>query len=204
VVDELSRPIDASDSTVRAIAADAFRAAVRTMNRKGNWPWELQDESMTQTVNSPYTTVTGAIKKPLAMYFTDSSNLPDERIAYIEYEHLVEAYDLSLTGRPCKYSVPNMFETGQIRWYPIPQTAETCQLTYYRVTPAPQADSETIEVPDYAIEVYMAFAWYEFSKRLPAAQTRFPLNVAKADALLAFRELAAHVNQPGDRIQYDV
>jgi hypothetical protein len=46
----------------------------------------------------------------------------------------------------------------------------------------------------------MAFAWYEFSKRLPAAQTRFPLNVAKADAMLAFRELASHINQMGDRI----
>jgi hypothetical protein len=200
VVDELARPIDASDTTVRAIAADAFRAAVRTMNRKGNWPWELQDESMTMSVNGPHTTVTGAIKKPLAMYFTDSSNLPDERIGYIEYEKLVETYDMSLAGRPCLYSVPNTFETGQIRWYPIPQEAETCQLTYYRVTPAPQVETETIEVPDHAIEVYTAFAWFEFAKRLPAAATRYPLNVAKADAMLAFKEIVAHVNQIGDRV----
>ena len=202
IVDELARPFNASDTTIRALAADSFRAAVRTMNRKGNWPWELQDESLTQTINSPYTTVTGAIKKPLAMYYLDSSNLPWERICYIEYENLVNTYDLSIAGRPSRYSVPNMFETGQIRWHPIPQEAESCQLTYYRVTPAPRTESETVEIPDHAIETYTAFAWFELAKRLPAAQARYPLTVAKADAMLAFRELSAHVNMPGDRVQY--
>jgi hypothetical protein len=202
IMDELARPIDASDSTIRAIAGDAFRAAVRTMNRKGLWPWELQDEDITQTINSPYTTLTGAVKKPLAMYYLDGNSLPFQRIAYIEYEKLAETYDLSRAGQPTRYSIPNLFETGQIRWYPIPVSAEACRLTYYRVTPAPQVEDEAVEIPDHAIEVYMAFAWYELAKRLPAAQARFPLPFAKADALLAFKELSAHVNMPGDRIQY--
>ena len=202
IVDELARPFNAADTTIRALAADSFRAAVRTMNRKGNWPWELQDESLTQTANSPYTTVTGAIKKPLAMYYLDDSNLPWERIAYIEYENLVEKYDLSLPGRPNRYSVPNMFETGQIRWHPIPQEAESCQLTYYRVTPAPRTESETVEIPDYATEAYSAYAMLELSKRLPAAQARYPIALAISEARQAFRELAAHVNAPGDRVQY--
>jgi len=49
VVDELARPVDASDTTIRALAADAFRAAVRTMNRKGCWPWEYQEEDVAIT-----------------------------------------------------------------------------------------------------------------------------------------------------------
>mgnify|MGYP001585148528 CR=1 FL=1 len=202
IVDELARPFDASDSTMRALAGDAFRAAVRTMNRKGSWPWEIQDESLTQTINSAYTTVTGAIKKPLAMYYLDDDSLPWERIGYKEYESLVETYDLSIAGRPTIYSIPNLFETGQIRWYPIPSAAENCRFTYYRVTPAPRVEAEPVEIPDFAIETYMAFAWYELAKRLPAAQTRLPLTIAKGDAMVAFRELAAHVNAPGDRVQY--
>jgi len=136
------------------------------------------------------------------MYYLDDSNLPWERIAYIEYENLVEKYDLSLPGRPNRYSVPNMFETGQIRWHPIPPSAEDCQLTYYRVTPAPRTESETVEIPDYATEAYSAYAMLELSKRLPAAQARYPIALAISEARQAFRELAAHVNAPGDRVQY--
>lgn len=201
VVDELSRPFDASDTTIRALAADAFRAAVRTLNRKGVWPWELQNETLTQTVNGPHTTLTGAVKKPLAMYYLRDS-LPWERIGYIEYDTLVEEYDLSLPGRPSLYSIPNLFETGQIRWHPIPQSAESCQFTYYRITPAPRIESEPVEVPDYAMEVYTSFARWELVKRLPAAQARYALADARADAMLSFRELCAHVNAPGDRVQY--
>ena len=202
IVDELSRPFDASDTTIRALAGDAFRAAVRTMNRKGNWPWELQDEPLTQTINNAHTTLTSSVKKPLAMYYLDGNSQPWERIAYIEYETLVEKYDLSTSGRPTMYSVTNLFETGQIRWHPIPVAAENCRLTHYRITPAPRVESEAVEIPDFATECYMSFAFYELAKRLPAAQARFPLTIAKADALQAFMELAAHVNAPGDRMQY--
>src|SRR3989304_6081559 len=81
VVDELSRPINAADSTVRALAGDAFRAAVRTMNRKGSWPWEIQDEDITITANQRFSTVTGAIKKPLRMHYLDEAGgTPDEPI----------------------------------------------------------------------------------------------------------------------------
>lgn len=202
VVDELARPIDASDPAVRSLAGDAFRAAVRTMNRKGCWPWELQNETLVQTINSPNTTVQGAIKKPLAMYYINSSNLPTERIGYIEYETFVETYDLSLSGRPCLYTIGNLFETGQIRWVYIPTSAESCQFTFYRVTPAPRVESEAVEVPDYAIEVYTTLARWNLSKILPAAQARYSLADGRRDSADAFRELSAHVNAPGDRMQY--
>lgn len=202
IIDDLARPIDVSDSTIRALAGDAFRAAVRTMNRKGSWPWEIRDEPLTQTVNSPYTTVTGSIKKPLAMYYLDGNSRPYERIGYIEYENLIEKYDLAFSSRPSAYSIPNVFETGQIRWYGIPVAAESCMFTYYRATPPPRAESETVEIPDLGIEAYMAIAWYEFAKRVPAAQARISLAVAKADSDQAFREISAHINSPGDRVQY--
>ena len=76
IVDELARPFNAADTTIRALAGDAFRAAVRTMNRKGNWPWELQDEPLTQTINNAHTTLTSSVKKPLAMYYLDSNSQP--------------------------------------------------------------------------------------------------------------------------------
>src|SRR5882762_1147305 len=79
IIDDLSRPVDVSDTTIRALSGDAFRSAVRTMKRKGSWPWEIRDEPMTQTINSPFTTVTGAIKKPLAMYYLNNGQ-PWDRI----------------------------------------------------------------------------------------------------------------------------
>src|SRR3989304_8607150 len=73
IVDELARPINAADSTVRALAADAFRAAVRTMNRKGLWPWEVLQEDITITSGSRFSTVISAIKKPLAMHYLSAA-----------------------------------------------------------------------------------------------------------------------------------
>lgn len=202
VVDELARPINASDETVRALAGDAFRQAVRAYNRKGLWPWEIQDEDLTQTVGSPNTTVSGYVKKPLAMYYLDSSNLPFERIRYQEYESLVNEYDIAYSSRPYVYSIGNLFETGQIRWSSLPVSAEACRFTYYRATPAPRTEAEAVEVPEYAIGAYMAEAQFQLALRLPAMQARFPLTIAKAEALQAFKELSAHVNAPGDRAQY--
>ena len=202
IVDDLSRPVNASDTTVRAMAGDAFRAAVRIMNRKGNWPWELQDEDITQTIDSAYTTVAGAIKKPLAMYYLDSDSLPYQRICYEEYERLLETYDLAYSSKPTVYAIGNFFETGQIRWHPIPVAAENCRFTYYRATPAPRNESEPVEIPDFATEAYMAYAWLELCKRLPAMRSILPITVAQEEAKQAFREISAHVNIPGDRIQY--
>ena len=51
IMTEIARPVDASDSTVLALAADAFRAAVRRMNRKGSWPWEYQTEDITRWIS---------------------------------------------------------------------------------------------------------------------------------------------------------
>ena len=56
-----------------------------------------------------------------------------------------------------------------------------------------------MEIPETAIEVYKAFAWYEMLKRIPSAQAAFPIAVALNEARLAFREISAHVATPGDR-----
>jgi hypothetical protein len=200
ITDELARPIDASDTTVRALAGDAFRAAVRTMNRKGLWPWELQDEEITMTVDSPFSTVSGAIKKQLAMHYLDAAaGKPYQKIGYVSYDRFVERYAINDSGQPQEYTIPNFFETGQIRWSMIPGTAYPCKFSYYRVTPIPRSEEEPVEIPEFPIETYMSFAWYEFAKRLPAMQARLPLNVALAEARLAFREISSHVASPGDR-----
>ena len=200
VVDELSRTVDASDSTVRAIAGDAFRSAVRTMNRKGVWPWEILDEDITLAANTDKYTISGPVKKPLAMHFLSASGgVRDQRIDYQPYELFVEEYDLNVTGQPLIYTIPNLFETGQVRFYPIPDATDYVRFTYARVTPAPKSETEVVEVPDWAIETYMAFAWVEFIKRLKGSQQPFPLSVALAEARLSFRELSASVNAPGDR-----
>lgn len=202
VVDELARPVNAADTTIRALAADAFRSAIRVMNRKGCWPWEQVDEDITMTVNSPLSTVTSAVKKPLAMrYLSAAGGTPDGRrcIFYEPYEQFVERTDWNITSDPSVYTIPNLFETGQIRWFPTPGTAESVRFYFYRVTPAPRNESETIEIPDYVSEAYMARAWFELVKRLPANQRPMPIDIAFAEARAAFREISVHVVAPGDR-----
>ncbi len=200
VINEIARPVDASDETVKALAADAFRAAVNWMNIKGNWPWEVQDEDVSMTANQPFSTVTSAIKKPLAMhYLTASGGLRDQRIGYVHYDRFIEGYNLSIPSTSVAYTIPNLFETGQIRWGPIPAFNDNLRFTFYRVTPAPRNEQETIEIPNHIIDNYMPRAWYEFLKRLPAEQRPFSIATAQVDARLAFRELSAHVNTPGDR-----
>lgn len=200
VVDELARPVDASDSTVRALAGDAFRAAVRTMNRKGLWPWEIMDEDVAITANLRFSTVTSAIKKPLAMHFLSAAGgVRDERIGYISYDKFVETWNQNITGQPYQYTTPNLFETGQILWFPTPSAADNARFTYYRVTPSPRAESETVEIPETAMDVYMAYAWAEMMKRLPSGQRPSSVDASAGLARLAFRELSAHVASPGDR-----
>ena len=200
VVDELARPIDASDTTVRALAGDAFRSAVRTMNRKGLWPWEIQDEDVALTANSAFSTVASAIKKPLAMHYLNSAGgTPNERIGYTRYDVFMEKYSLDVAGRAHTYTIPNLFETGQIRWFPTPSANDNARFTFYRVTPAPRIEQEPVEIPDYAIEVYMACAWVEFMKRLPSQQQPFPISVALTEWRMAFREMSHHIASPGDR-----
>lgn len=199
IVDELARPVNASDSTVRALAGDAFRAAVRTMNRKGNWPWEIMEEEITMTSGQMYSTASGAIKKPLAMHYLDASGgTEDQLISYTPYPVFIEEWNLDISGEPHTYTIPNLFETGQIRWFPTPSATDYVKFDYYRVTPAPRSDNETVEIPDYAIEAYMARAWYEFIKRLPSGQRPFPIEIAAGEARQAFREITAHVLSPGD------
>ena len=202
IIDELARPIDASDTTIRALAADAFRSAVRTMNRKGCWPWEYQEEDVAITANERFSTVASAIKKPLSMHLLDAAGgTEDQRISYIPYDVFREEYTLDIDSDPLRYTIPNLFETGQIRWFPRPSANDNARFGFYRVTPIPRAEQEPVEIPDYVTEAYMAFAWYEFLKRLPTQQQPFPISFAMSEARLAFRELSAHVNDPGDRVR---
>jgi hypothetical protein len=200
VESEMARTLNGADETILATAGDAFRAAVRTMNRKGMWPWEILDEDLVMTPNSPFTTLNSAVKKPLSMHYTDTAGgTPNRPITYCAYDRFVEAYSLAVTEQPSVYTIPNLFETGQIRWAGIPPAAYSVRFNYYRVTPAPMVPDEVIEIPDYVIEVYMGFAWLEFCKRLSSRQRPMPIEVALQQANTAFRELSAHVNAPGDR-----
>jgi len=200
IVDELARPVNVADTTIRALAGDAFRASVRWMNTKGNWPWEVQDEDVAITTNERFSTVSSAIKKPLAMHYLNAAGgTRDRKIWYMEYDHFIEKYNLDISTDPHTYTIPNLFETGQIRWFPIPSSNNNARFTFYRVTPAPRNEQEAVEIPDHALEAYMNRAWYEFMKRLPSAQRPIAVSVALLDARQAFREISAHVNRPGDR-----
>lgn len=201
IVDELARPVNAADSTVRALAADAFRAAVRTMNRKGCWPWEVQEEDIAITANQRFSsTIGGAIKKPLSMHYLDAAGgTEDQPITYSPYDEFVEKYTMDVTGQAYIYTMPNLFETGQIRWFPVPSGNDNARFAYYRVTPAPRNEQEPVEIPDYATEAYMAIAWKEFVKRCPQAKQIIDIAVALSESKDAFRELSAHVRAPGDR-----
>lgn len=199
VASEMARTINGADETIIATASDAFRAAVRTMNRKGLWPWEILDEDLVMTPNVAFTTLQGVVKKPLAMHYTDTAGgTPNRPITYCPYDRFVEAYSLALTEQPSVYTIPNFFETGQVRWGGIPAAAYTARFNYYRVTPAPRTPDEVIEIPDHAIEGYMGYAWLEFCKRLSSRMRPFPIEVALEQAREAFSELSAHVNASGD------
>ena len=200
IVNELARPINAADDTILALAADAFRSAVRYMNRKGLWPWEIQDEEVAITSGERFSTVSGVVKLQLAMHeLTASGGTRKRKIGYISYDRFLEKYNMDISSQTLSYTIPNMFETGQIRWIPTPASTITAKFSFYRATPAPRNDNEAVEIPDSPLEVYMARAWYEFLKRLPSQQQAFPISLAMADSRLALRELSAHVNTPGDR-----
>jgi hypothetical protein len=200
VVNELSTSINAADETVRALAADAFRAAVRTMNRKGNWPWECLDEDITMTLNNAFSTVSGPVKKPLSMHYTTTAGgTQNQPIIYCTYDRFLEMYSLDIACQPTIYTIPNLFETGQVRWFGVPNSAYTAKFNYYRATPVPRAEDEVLEIPETAIETYKSFAWYEFVKRLSQKRRPFPIEVALAECRISFKELCAQVNSPGDR-----
>ena len=131
IIDELARPVDASDSTVRALAADAFRAAVRTMNRKGLWPWEILEEDIAITANQRFSAATGAVKKPLSMHYLDEAGgTEDQPIHYVSYDRFLEEFTLDVSGEATAYTIPNLFETGQIRWFPVPSAADNVRFAY--------------------------------------------------------------------------
>jgi len=200
VIDELARPVSGSDTTIRALAKDAFRAAVNKFNRKGLWPWEILTEDIAITSGNQYSSTTGPIKKPLAMHkLTAAGGVRDERIQYFSFDRVMEMDDLNVSAPVWGYTIPNLFETGQIQWLPTPNVSDNTRFTYYRATPAPRNEQEVIEIPDYALDAYIAVAFYEFLKRLPSQQRPYELGMAMNDARAAFREMSAHVTAPGDR-----
>lgn len=201
-VADLARTVNVDDEDIRAVAKDAIRSAIRTMNRKGCWPWEYQEEDMVTTAGSPYVTVTSDIKKPLALHWLTAAGGVEERsLTYIPYDVYREKYNMNIQSDPLYYTIPNMFESGQIRLYPIPASAVQLRLSFWRVTPAPRNETEVIEVPEWAFEAYMSRAWYEFCKRLPNNQRPMPIQIALAEAMQAFKELSASVSH-ADRSRY--
>lgn len=200
LVDELARTVNSNDNKIRALAGDSVRAAVRRINSKGCWPWEYSEEEITLTPSNKFASVQSSIKKPLSMhYLTASGGNEREPLAFESYDRFLECYSLDIAGRAHTYTIPNLFETGQIRFFPIPTSADVASFKFYRITPAPRSESETVEMPDYASEMYMAFAWEEYQKRLPKGQRTMDIPVAMAASREAFRAMSAHVASPGDR-----
>lgn len=196
---ELARPINAGDPTTLALAGDAFQAAVRWYDGKGNWPWEWQDEEINITTNERFSTVQSRVKKELSMhYILTAGAAEDERIEFQRYNVFKEKYSTTLTGKPEVYTIPNFFETAKIRWFPTPSADYLARFTFYRHTPVPQRDADVLEIPDMVTGYYMARAWYEFMKRLPSAQRVVGISEARADANAQFSTITAHVETDGD------
>lgn len=200
LVNELAITVNANDNKIRALAGDSIRAAIRRVNGKGCWPWEYQEEEIALAANSKFASIQSAVKKPLAMhYLTASGGTEKEPISYQEIGRFLECYSLDIAGRAHTYTIPNLFETGQIRFFPVPNSADVASFKFYRVTPAPRSESETVEIPEYASEMYMAFAWEEYQKRLPKGQRTMDIPTAMLASKEAFRAMSAHVASPGDR-----
>lgn len=202
VVDELARPINASDETVRALAGDSFRAAVRRLNQKGAWPWEVQEQEITWTSGTHTYTVSGNVKLPLAMHImTATAGVREEHILYVPYERFVEMCNMNIPSmsRPTHYTISNFFENGNVRFWPTPSSSRVCKFTYYRNTPAPRNEDAALEIPESVTENYMAFAWEEFIKRLPSEQRPMPLRAAMEARRDAFREMSSFAARSGDR-----
>lgn len=200
IMDELSRPVNVGDETVRALAADAFRAAIRRVNRMGLWPWEVMAQDINLTANQAYASVGVAIKKQLSMHYLNTAGgTENEPLAYCSYDKFLEKWMLDVSGRAHSYTLPNLFEDGRIRFYPIPSADAVVRFAFYRVTPAPRSEDESIEMPDYAIEFAMSLAWEEFLKRLPPKTRPYDMALAREQSKEAMREMSAHVASPGDR-----
>lgn len=200
VVDELARSVNPDDDTVRSQAAESFRAAVRTMNRRGNWPWEILEEDLIITANIDTSTLVNAVKKPLAMHLLSAAGgVRWRKLRYERYDVFAERYNQNLVGEPRTYTVPNLFETGQVKWFPIPSANNNARFTFWRVTPAPRNDDDVLEIPDTAMEAYKAFAWYEFVKRVPSGKIVMSVADAYTMARQAFREVSSWAANVGDK-----
>jgi hypothetical protein len=136
-------------------------------------------------------------KKPLSLYYTSSSRR-SRRIIYQPYDTFIQEYGLKSDGSPTIYTMRNEFETGQLIVYPRPIGSDTAVLDYYRNTPSLQRDEAPVEMPEYALEAVMQWAWMEMFKRVRGQQNRVP--DARRDAFAARAELVGLCALRGDNV----
>ena len=193
---ELARPMNPDDENTLAIAGDSINSAIRAFNRF-LWPWEIltQDISFTSGVETYRLDV--PFKKPLSFYYTDSNGRRIRRIHWQPYDSFVLEYGLKSDGSPAIYTMRNEFETGLLTVAPRPISSDTAQLDYYRSTPTLQRDETPIEMPEYALEAVMQWAWFEMYKRMPGRERLIPQ--ARLDAASARAELVGLCALRGDQ-----
>ena len=193
---ELARPYNADDETTLAIAGEALNSAVRAYNRF-LWPWEVLTQNITVVAGTDAYALDTPFKKPLSLYFTQSGR-KWKRIAYEPYDSFVQNYWIKSDGSPVMYTLRNEFETGQLTVWPRPISGDTMQLDYYRNTPSLQRDETPFEMPEYALEAMMQWAWFEMNKRMRGNEGR--ISQSRQDAFAARAELVAMCALRGDQI----
>jgi hypothetical protein len=197
---ELARGYNPDDANTLALAQDAINAAIRVYNRY-NWPWEVMSHTLAIASSTSDYTLPTWFKAPLALHLT-SSGRKNKRLGYIPYDTFVTEYDLKRDGEPFLYTVKNHHETGQVTLYPRPGSAYTAEIDYYRRTPLLTSDQTPCDFPPEAEEGVMAWAWYEFAKRVGGDFGAARIATAYADARNARTELVAMVAERGDQQGY--
>lgn len=194
---ELAMAANPDDEVTLAIAGMAINAAIRSYNRY-NWPWEVLEQDISISSGTESYALTQPFKAPLSCYLLESSR-PHNRLGFIPWTSFINEYSHDYDGQPTIYTLENVHENSQITFWPRPQSSYTARLWYYRRTPVMKNDSEPFEALPEAEEAYMAWAWYEFVKRLGGDWLN-RLGTAYADARSARAELVAMVAERGDQI----
>ena len=193
---ELARPFNPDDATMLAIAGESLNSALRAYNRF-LWPWEVLTQNISLVSGTDAYALDTPFKKPLSLYYTQSSRR-SRRIVYQPYDTFIQEYGLKSDGSPTVYTMRNEFETGQLIVYPRPINSDTAVLDYYRNTPSLQRDEVPIEMPEYALESAMQWAWFEMYKRVRGKGDM--VSGARRDAFAARAELVAFCALRGDQV----
>lgn len=193
---ELARGSNPDDETTLAIAGDAINSGIRAYNRY-LWPWELLAHQATLATNDDTVPLPQSFKAPCSAHLLLNGR-KWKRLGYMPYETYLAEYDLTATGEPRLYTLRNQFESGEAIFWPRPMSAYTAEINYYRRTPTLRNDDDPIDLPSEAEEAVMAWAWYEFVKRLGGEFAAGKLGSALAEAQAARAELVALVALRGD------